>query len=99
MPWDSGSILILTFARSEGGGVTSGVLSSIFMLGAGICSGAGSAAGTCSHSGMGSELHEAKTGYHSLEQQDAYSLMAPADNNAPCLLTQADSGGAQAPAD
>ena len=64
MPWDSGSILILTFARSEGGGVTSGVLSSIFMLGAGTCSGAGSAAGTCSHSGMGSELQQAKPGYY-----------------------------------
>ncbi len=73
MPWESGSILILTLARSEGAGVTSGVLPSIFMLGAGICSGAGSAAGTCSHSGMGSELQQAQSGQHSLEHKDAYS--------------------------
>ena len=53
--------------------MTSGVLSSILMLGAGICSGAGSAAGTCSHSGMGSELQQAQTAHYSREQQDAYS--------------------------
>ena len=53
--------------------MTSGVLSSIFMLGPGTWSGAGSAAGTCSHSGMGSELQQAKPGYYSLEHQDANS--------------------------